>query len=92
VGEAGVSIHYNGLEWSEVPTPLGSEDILLGVWARDGERAWAVGTRGAILQWDGSAWQTEAAPTSLTLLEVGGNDEAVWAVGTDGAVLRRALD
>jgi hypothetical protein len=92
VGDAGVSIHYNGLEWTEVPTPVGFDSTLLGVWARDGNSAWAVGTGGTIIRWDGSTWQTDATPTRLHLLEVGGNDEAVWAVGVDGAILRRAHD
>ena len=50
--------------------------------------AWAVGTRGAIMHWDDSFWQSVASPTttSLTAVSMVSAFDG-WAVGAQGVIL-----
>jgi hypothetical protein len=58
----------------------GTSEQLLGVRCRGGE-AFAVGTRGTILRWDGRAWTPEVSGTDEDLYAVECAGDAVVAVG-----------
>jgi hypothetical protein len=71
-----------------VPTGGVASD-LNGVWASGADDAWAVGSYGTILHWDGHAWWSVPAGATSHFSGVWGsaaND--VWAVGSSGAIVR----
>jgi hypothetical protein len=89
VGEKGCVAHFDGAEWSEVPS--GFEERLNGVWAATPSCAWAIGVGGTILHWDGKAWHRQESDTLKDLLAISGNSEQdVWVVGEAGTVLHRS--
>jgi photosystem II stability/assembly factor-like uncharacterized protein len=60
---------------------------VFGFGARD---VWAVGDRGTILHFQGSAWEVAASPSPRALLGVwGASERDLWIVGENGTVLRR---
>ena len=48
IGEEGVSLHWNGGDWSSVN--IGTSNTLRGIW-ESGGTAWAVGAGGTILHY-----------------------------------------
>ena len=64
VGDEGVILHHDGYEVSRFlsaathPTPPAAAFALFDVWGTGPDNAWAVGTRGLILRWDGRTWTT----------------------------------
>ncbi|MGC4119495.1 MAG: hypothetical protein QM765_33985 [Myxococcales bacterium] len=84
VGSGGIALHMTAQERRAYQTP--TQEDLMGVWQSGPNDAWAVGRRGAIVHWDGSAWSSVTTPLgtgpSVTLSAVWGsaaND--VWAMG-----------
>jgi photosystem II stability/assembly factor-like uncharacterized protein len=76
-------------QW-ECWTPSGTVpcDYTLSVAGVSPVDAWAVGTAGAIMHWDGSFWQSVASPTTAWLAAVdmiSATDG--WAVGGEGGIL-----
>jgi hypothetical protein len=75
--------HWNGSEWSVVPSP--SVGRLTGVAVVNANDVWAVGN-GASMHWNGSAWSTvpisgpDGSISRLTGVVAVGPDD-VWAVG-----------
>ena len=89
VGGEGI-VHWDGNSWR--PPAFASEEAaaaeLEAVFALSGDLAWAVGQRGAILQWDGSSWAKADSPTGVTLRAVSAAAEHdAWAVGSDGVII-----
>jgi len=83
VGAAGVLVHDNS-----TPSAEGTDD-LQAVWGSSSTDIWAVGSNGAMLHYDGSAWTSAPAPTSRTIFGVWGRSASdVYAVAAGGAVLR----
>jgi hypothetical protein len=90
--------HFNGTAWTVVPSPdaVHIDDELSAVADLSPTNAWAVGlVKGAgtktgnplLVHWDGTSWQTVAAPAGVTgvLRAVSGDGASdVWAVGDDG--------
>lgn len=88
--------HWNGREWSIVPSPNASDtepNVLKDVDASGPTDVWAVGYYGnspvytLIEHWDGTAWNIVPSPSSSTLnylnaVEVIAPND-VWAVGQD---------
>jgi Bacterial Ig-like domain (group 3) len=92
-------LHWNGTAWTQVnspnPSPAGpfSSNYLLGVSARSGSDAWAVGnydnngvSDSLVLHWNGTAWSQVNSPTARYtdfglegVSAVSGSD--AWAVG-----------
>jgi hypothetical protein len=62
---------------------------LQAIWGSGASNVWAVGARGAIIHYDGTAWsQVTKSPATLTLHGVWGtaaND--IWAVGDSGVIV-----
>jgi hypothetical protein len=91
-GRQTLILHWNGVQWSVVPSPnFGSNNQLYSVAAISANDVWAVGyvisgdTSALILHWDGTSWTRFANPNVRGLLAgveaVSAND--VWAVGTE---------
>src|SRR5438094_2459066 len=86
-----LTIHWNGVTWSIVPSPSVNDDILFGVDAVASNDVWAVGrsqqeARTLTLHWSGSVWSVVPSPNDGTndnilfgVAAVSSND--VWAVG-----------
>ncbi len=83
--DAGPSTGTEG--WTLVEFPRTSE-TLSGVWGSGPSDVWAVGSRGTILHWDGSRWDTSESGSRVALRAVwGSGPHDVWAVGTMKDVL-----
>jgi hypothetical protein len=73
------------------PSPQGN--ALRGVAVLGPSLVVAVGDRGTILRWDGTAFALEDAPGRERLEDVWGDDPLrAWAVGETGTILRRGTD
>lgn len=71
----------------EYPSKFGI--TLNDVWAAAKDDAWAVGYRGAILHFNGSAWSVAQSPTRHTLYGIMGRSASdILAVGQGGTVVR----
>lgn len=92
--EHGVALHWDGIEWSQVPIPStpGVDRSLEDVVALAPDDVWAVGrsygSRGArplILHWDGVAWAkvkgADIGAGEGALFGVDGVGQELWAVG-----------
>ena len=63
--------------------PLPQGNSLTAVWGTDANNVWAVGVKGTMLHWNGSAWRVSDTGTTQMLKDVWGADaNNVWAVGT----------
>jgi len=93
VGDHGMTLHYDGTQWSAIPS--GTSVRLYGVHGSGPDDAWAVGEEGAVLHWDGVEWSPQLEPDdTLTLLGIwAGVRGSAWAIGValdanSGAMLR----
>jgi len=87
-----LTMHWNGTQWSTIPSPVVSAlDHLNGVAAISANDVWAVGQSqsGALtIHWDGSTWSVVPVPSAmrsgtLTAVAARATDD-VWAVGQYG--------
>lgn len=79
--EAGEMHHFDGKTWTQVPLPAGTP-LLSWVYGFSATDAWAVGTKGAVLRWDGTAWKRVASGTTADLWGVWGpSSDDLWMVG-----------
>jgi hypothetical protein len=76
--------------WSQFPTPR-TEGAVLSVWGDRDDDVWAVGTKGLVLHWDGTAWSQEDSGVVESLRSVHGTAGTAWIVGDRGTVLVRAI-
>ncbi len=61
--------------------------VLTDVWANGPADAWAVGSDGIIMRWDGTGWFRFASPVQRNLNGVCGcAGDRAWAVGADGVL------
>ena len=93
--DTGLTMHWNGLQWSVVPTPPAGQRIrLTGVSAVASNDVWAVGLyypggayEAIAMHWDGTAWTIVPTPTRPggtelnAVVALASND--VWAVGAN---------
>lgn len=86
VGNGGAIIHWDGQDWTEVPSP--TDERLLSVATAGPDDGWAVGHAGAMIRWDGSEWHAYSSPTTedLNSVFVLSSNES-WAAGDYGAIL-----
>ncbi|SDM70506.1 Por secretion system C-terminal sorting domain-containing protein [Catalinimonas alkaloidigena] len=74
--------------WQTQATPLATMVHLHDIAAMDAMHAWAVGTAGTILHYDGTTWTEQTTPVTTTLHAVTFADAmSGWAVGDSGVVL-----
>src|SRR5439155_450022 len=89
-----LTIHWDGSNWSIVPSPNGiGDNILFGVAGLSTNDVWAVGNAGSLatlaIHWDGSSWSFVSTPNNnnsnnrLHGITVTPNG-TLWAVGTTG--------
>ena len=90
-----VTVHWDGVEWAEVPTPQldRATSFLTDVVAITRHDVWAVGAsklpgelgRPMALHWDGASWsRTKAGPTGSFVTAAATPRGRVWAIGSDG--------
>ncbi|MBN2362083.1 MAG: hypothetical protein JXR83_21710 [Deltaproteobacteria bacterium] len=66
---------------------------LNGVWGYTHDDVWAVGAKGAIVHYDGTAWTKVPAPTDADLYDIDGSedmqdgDKDIYAVGASGTII-----
>lgn len=87
VGVQGSLVRWDGLALTSKPGYPGG-DQLLAVHTRATDDAWAVGSNGLFVHWNGKSTARLNAPTSQTLQAVFAlAADNVWAVGQSGAIL-----
>lgn len=88
VGSGGTIQAYEKGYWSSMTQ--GSTLAIADLYASSAQNAWAVGQKGVILHWDGSAQRWEQAFTaSGDLVDIlGFADNDIWACGADGSLWR----
>jgi hypothetical protein len=82
-GPAALMLHYDGSAWHQLD--VGTTATLWWVHALSPRSIWAVGERGTIVRFDGTAfdaWAPPPTPTTATLYGVWGpSDDDLWVVG-----------
>lgn len=68
VGSSGAITHWNGAEWTTVPSATSA--TLNAIDMVDSNTGWAVGDDGTIQAWGGTAWATYLSPTSADLYSI----------------------
>ena len=86
VGSYSQIFHYDGIEWSEMDSPVTNHlDDVIGI---QNDNIVAVGTEGTILRFDGTKWRREESGTTVFLFGVWGcAHDTCYAVGRSGTVL-----
>ena len=91
VGDGGTILHStSGASGTWSTQPSGTTQNLLGITADSATRAFAVGTAGTILHWDGTAWRVMVTPTRANLRAIAQGFSApvdYWVVGDGGTIL-----
>jgi len=85
--ENSVISQWNGAEWAHVP---GSMDfpVLFDIWGSAADLIFACGRSGAVIRWDGTAWQAMETPSSQHLTALWGRGrQLALAVGGGGAII-----
>lgn len=81
-------LHFDGARWTET-VPPGLDDSFWRVAGSGPNDVWAVGEKGAIVHWNGRAWEQVPSGTTDALFGVwAASPELAWAVGHAGLVLR----
>jgi len=81
-GAPSVVRHYDGTTWSDVPDVGIDGELLFKVWGLSADDVWVVGTGGAVIHWDGSAWtRMESGVTGRLLTVRGRAPNDIYAVG-----------
>jgi hypothetical protein len=81
-------LRRSGKTWTKSVAPAVHGDVR-AIWTHGPDEAWAVGTNGLILHFDGHAWTREPSGTDETLVAVHGAGHTVWAAGGEGTLLQR---
>jgi hypothetical protein len=82
-------VRYDGTTWHnslEIPLKGGPNDIgMNAVWSNAPTDVFAVGSKGRILHYDGTAWSPMTSPTSQDFRDIWGSSSSnVYAVGSGG--------
>jgi hypothetical protein len=75
VGSEGTILHYDGMDWSQVPTGLSAGFV--DVWGSAANEVIAVAQDGTTLHYDGEAWTALPSPPTLY------SPSAIWGTGVD---------
>ena len=90
-----LTMHWNGSNWSIVPSPIRNDDILFAVDAVASNDVWAVGrsfqeAQTLTIHWNGTNWSIVPSPNDIGddilfgVAAIASNN--VWAVGADGSL------
>lgn len=82
VGEVGTALHFDGQQWTQVPT--GTTATLTGVFARATEDVFVVSLDGQVLHFDGARFLPMPFVDGTPLRAVGGVNSGVLVVGDLG--------
>lgn len=88
VGDHGLAARWNGSDWIQTDTGLGSTVTLFQVQSSGADEAWAVGSGGTLLHWQEGAWTPVSSPTTRDLYALDFSSSTNgWAVGSGGTIL-----
>ncbi|MGE5760355.1 MAG: hypothetical protein ACM37V_08380 [Gemmatimonadota bacterium] len=91
VGDRGTILHsVSGVSGTWSVQPSGTTEDLFGITADSATRAFAVGSGGTILHWDGATWRAMVSPTFENLRAIAHGYSAsvdYWVVGDCGTIL-----
>lgn len=91
VGEQGTILHWDGHALVEVPSGLGAEVKLFGVWGASRDDLWAVGgvpdQSSVVLRWDGTTWSRMTDAPTVGDGQLGGTWYKVWGSAPDDVYL-----
>lgn len=65
----------------------GTDKALYQLWGSGANDAWAVGSFGTILHWDGGSWTAKVSSRGNHLRAVWGQASQVWVAGAAGVIL-----
>jgi hypothetical protein len=95
VGDGGTILHSTtGASGTWSAQSSGTTQNLFGIIADSATRAFAVGSMGTILHWDGTKWKAMATPTTANLRAIARGFSApvdYWVVGECGTLLHGTL-
>jgi hypothetical protein len=74
-----VLLHYDGISWSQVTVP--DTGGLVDVAAISATDAWAIGSDGSVLHWDGTAWTISTKFIMGTAAIAAASPTSVWIAG-----------
>ncbi len=87
-GATSVILHYDGSTWEPVADVGRPDELLFKVWGSAADHAFAVGSAGALLRWDGMTWNRTDVPADWRLVTVHGRSaNDIYAVGGLGRSL-----
>ena len=85
VGDEGLVLHFNGLNWQRMPS--GTKSALYSLWAWDDERMLAPGDFGLMLRYNGKEWTEFNVGSENFLYGVWGDSLSnIYAVGLSGTL------
>jgi hypothetical protein len=85
VGEAGLTVHWDGGDWSVVETSAATSFSAL--WGLEGGSLWAAGEHGQIHNWDGADWIPTSHSGNQDITGLWGSaPDNIFAVGGDGMI------
>lgn len=95
IGYLGTILHYDGMRWKEMATPVHAHVHLEGIWGVSDEEIYAVGSHGALLVFDGANWSwSMIGVEDLSFSAVwGSSSTGVFVVGSrglDSVILHRS--
>jgi len=82
-------LHWDGTQWSIVPTPKSGYGWFSALCMVNSTDGWAMGYGGTILHWNGTAWSEVSSPTTKELRSIHMlSSTDGWAVGFGGVIIR----
>lgn len=64
VGDEGSILHYDGVQWNEITSPIIANTFsLTDIAATSNNNIWVIGSQGVLLHYDGTTWQRITANT-----------------------------
>ena len=86
-GKYVVCLRRGNGDWSKIYDP-GVSGTLYGIWAGALDNAYAVGTSGKVVHWDGATWSDITNPGYYDELRgIYGNDNGIWVSGANGRLM-----
>jgi hypothetical protein len=88
-GPGWVIYKYDGNLWIPYFNRNREFQVIKGIWGKNTDNIWAVGTGGIILKYDGTQFKKIDSPTKNALNGIYGIDEKnIYAVGEEGIILK----
>jgi hypothetical protein len=86
VGNDGLIMHYDGRNWSVMPSGVSSRDHFRGVWGTSGRDVYAVALTGTMVHYNGVSWREIDSGTDAGLWAIWGTSPTDIYVTTQAGV------